>query len=133
LTPAKQEVEAIRDRMCMSHIRAETQSNVRKTFFSLLAHFNGYSCLPQSFHVRMPSFLPHSWIPVLWWMYEASFGVFFLLSAWSCANTYSVISYGQQFFSTHALFTVPTIWTMCLQWIIIIIITVLMPLVSLLP
>jgi len=55
------------------------------------------SCLPQSFDERMPSFLSHYWIPVLWWAYHATVAVmlkvFFFLSVWSCANTYSVISY----------------------------------------
>jgi len=32
------------------------------------------SCLPQSFDVRMPSFLSHYWIPVLWWVYDATVG-----------------------------------------------------------
>jgi len=33
------------------------------------------SCLPQSFDERMPSFLSHYWIPVLWWAYHATVGV----------------------------------------------------------
>jgi len=35
------------------------------------------SCLPQSFDVRMHSFLSHYWIPVLWWLYDidATIGV----------------------------------------------------------
>jgi len=37
--------------------------------------FLSVSCLPQSFDVRMPSFLSHYWIPVLWWVYDATVGV----------------------------------------------------------
>jgi len=35
------------------------------------------SCLglPQSFDVRMPSFLSHYWILVLWWVYDVIVGV----------------------------------------------------------
>ena len=66
-------------------------------YFLLLLRVN---CLPQSFDGRMPSFLSlsHYWISVLWWVYDATVAVmlkmFFLLSVWSCANTYSVMSYG---------------------------------------
>jgi len=57
------------------------QTNFLAYFLLLLTN----SCLPQSFDVRMPSFLSHYWIPVLWWMYDidATIGVmliFFLLS-----------------------------------------------------
>jgi len=37
-------------------------------FFLLLT----VSCLPRSFDVRMPSFLSHYWILILWWMYDAT-------------------------------------------------------------
>jgi len=33
------------------------------------------SCLSQSFDVRMPSFLSHYWIPVLWWVYDVAVAV----------------------------------------------------------
>jgi len=32
------------------------------------------SCLPQSFDVRMPSFISHYWIPPLWWVNDATVG-----------------------------------------------------------
>jgi len=33
------------------------------------------SCSPQSFNVRIPSFLSHYWIPVLCWVYDTTVGV----------------------------------------------------------
>jgi len=56
---------------------------VRLIFYFLL--LLTVSCLPQSFDVRMPSFLSHYSIPVLWWVHDATVGVmlkmlFFLLS-----------------------------------------------------
>jgi len=45
---------------------------IRLFYFLLLLTV---SCLPQSFNVRMPSFLSHYWVPVLWWVYDATVGV----------------------------------------------------------
>jgi len=41
--------------------------------------------------------------------------MFLLLSVWSCANTYSVMSYGQPFFALMHCVIVPTIWTTYLE------------------
>jgi len=57
---------------------------IRLIFYFLL--ILTVSCLLQSFDVRMPSFLSHYWIPVLWWVYdidatiEVMLKIFFLLS-----------------------------------------------------
>jgi len=34
--------------------------------------FFSVSCLPRSVDVRMPSFLSHHWIPVLWWVNDVT-------------------------------------------------------------
>jgi len=39
-----------------------------------LDFFFSVSCLPQSFDVRMHSFLSHYWIPVLWWVNDFTVG-----------------------------------------------------------
>jgi len=77
------------------------------------------SCLPQSFDVRMPSLLSHYSIPVLWLVYDATVGVmlkFFFspIRVIMCKHLFCN-EFWLTIFCAHALFTVPTIWTMCLQ------------------
>ena len=76
------------------------------------------SC-PQSFDVRMLSLLSHYWIPVLWWVNDATVAVmlnfFFSLNRVIMCKHLFCNELWLTIFCAHALFTVPTIWTMCLQ------------------
>ena len=74
--------------------------------FDLSFTYLSFSCLVQSFDVRMPLFLSHSWIPAFWWVNNTAVGgtvkgvlcwalsLFSSYQCWSCANTDSVMRYG---------------------------------------
>ena len=97
---------------------------IRLIFYFLL--LSTVSCSPQSFDVRMPSFLSHYWIPVLWRVHVATVGVmikmfFSPVRMIMCKHLFCHALW-LTIYGAHACFTVPTVWTMCLQYIIIIII-----------
>ena len=55
--------------------------------FDLPFAYLSFSCSGQSFDVRIPSFLSHSWIPATWWVNNAAVGVLlkvFCVGRWYC-------------------------------------------------
>jgi len=58
--------------------------------------FSVYSCLLQSVMLEMPSFLSHYWIPVLWWVNDATVG--------ALSKCFTHISVGRDTYSVNHLF-----------------------------
>jgi len=109
--------KAFETRVEQLHVSRRQCSPPSDSFFYFLLLLT-VSFLPQSFDERTPSFLSHYWIPVLWWVYDATVGV--MLNIFSPVRVIMCkhLFYNELWltiFCAHALFTVPTIWTLCLQ------------------
>jgi len=89
-------------------IRAPMCTPIKTLFFIL-----SVSCLPQTFDARMLSFLSHYWIPVLWWVYDAT--VLVLLKCFCSCLCGHVQTHTMYCVMAKRCFIVPVIRTIRLQ------------------